>query len=93
MVSSEPPDGMVVHGEVRLDDARIWLHRATDGLASPQALTQLDGGLVRAQEAGAVIDSEPTDQEYGPRQYGARDLEGHHWWLATPTAAPALPDR
>ena len=98
------PDGMVVHGEVRLGGARIWLHRATGDLASPQTLTQLNGGLVvhvddvdahfaSTRDAGAVIDSEPADQEYGQREYGARDLEGHHWWFATPTAAPALPDR
>jgi uncharacterized glyoxalase superfamily protein PhnB len=98
------PDGMVVHGEVRLGDARIWLHRATGTLASPQTLTQLNGGLVvhvddvdahfaHAKAAGAVIDREPEDQSYGQREYGARDLEGHHWWFATPTATPALPDR
>jgi len=98
------PDGTVVHGEVRLGDARIWLHRVSDGLASPRTLTQLAGGLVvhvddvdahfaRARDAGAVIDREPEDQDYGQREYGARDLEGHHWWFATPTAAPALPAR
>jgi uncharacterized glyoxalase superfamily protein PhnB len=98
------PDGTVVHGEVRLGDARIWLHRETGSLASPRNLTQLNGGMVvhvddvdahfaRSRDAGAVIDSEPADQEYGQREYGARDLEGHHWWFATPTTAPALPDR
>jgi uncharacterized glyoxalase superfamily protein PhnB len=98
------PDGTVEHGEVRLGEARIWLHRATGDLASPQVLSQLNGGLVvhvddvdahfaRAREAGAVIDREPEDQPYGQREYGARDLEGHRWWFATPTDAPALPDR
>ena len=98
------PDGTVVHGEVRLGEARVWLHRPTDTLGSPQSLTQLNGGLVvhvddvdahfaRSRDAGAVIDSAPVDQEYGQREYGARDLEGHHWWFATPTAAPAHPDR
>ena len=98
------PDGTVVHGEVRLDEARIWLHRVSGDLASPRTLTQLNSGLVvhvqdvdahfaRARDAGAVIDREPNDQPYGQREYGARDLEGHHWWFATPTVAPALPDR
>jgi len=98
------PDGMVVHGEVRLGEARIWLHRVTGDLASPQTLSQVNGGFVvhvddvdahfaRARDAGAVINSEPADQDYGQREYGARDLEGHHFWFATPTAAPALPDR
>jgi len=98
------PDGTVVHGEVRLAGARIWLHRVGNDLASPRTLTQLNSGLVvhvedvdahfaRARDAGAVIDRVPDDQPYGQREYGARDLEGHHWWFATPTTAPALPDR
>jgi hypothetical protein len=33
-----------------------------------------------------VIDSEPTDQEYGPREYGARDPEGRRFRFATPIA-------
>ena len=72
------PDGTVVHGEVRLGDARIWLHRVSEDLASPRTLTQLNGGLVvhvddvdahyqRARDAGAVIDREPGDQPYGQR--------------------------
>jgi uncharacterized glyoxalase superfamily protein PhnB len=94
------PDGTVVHGEVRLGDARIWLHRVGGDLASPRELTLLHGGLVvhvddvdahfeRARSAGARIDREPEDQPYGQREYGALDLEGHHWWFATPTAEPA----
>jgi uncharacterized glyoxalase superfamily protein PhnB len=91
-------DGRVVHGEVRAGDAAIWLHAVSPDheLASPRALSQSSGGLVvhvddvdahfrHAREAGATIDSEPVDQEYGQREYGARDPEGHRWWFATPT--------
>ena len=98
------PDGTVVHGEVRLGEARIWLHRVSGDLASPRALTKLNGGLVvhvedvdehfaRVREAGGVIEREPENQPYGQREFGARDLEGHRWWFATPTATPALHDR
>jgi len=98
------PDGTVVHAEVRLGDARIWLHRVGEDLASPRTLTQLNAGLVvhvpdvddhfaRAQKAGATIDHELADQPYGHREYGALDREGHPWWFATPTAPPALPER
>jgi uncharacterized glyoxalase superfamily protein PhnB len=98
------PDGTVIHGEVRLGQARIWLHQVTGDLASPRRLSEQNGGLVvhvndvdahfiRARDAGAVIDREPDDQPYGQREYAARDLEGHHWWFATPTAAPARPER
>jgi MerR family transcriptional regulator, thiopeptide resistance regulator len=91
-----------MHGEVRSGDSAIWLHRVTPehGLASPRAVDVANGGLFvfvddvdahyeRARAAGAHIDSQPIDQPYGQREYGARDLEGHRWWFATPTAALA----
>jgi uncharacterized glyoxalase superfamily protein PhnB len=45
----------------------------------------VDSHHQHARAAGARIDSEPTDQPYGRREYGARDLEGHRWWFGTPT--------
>ena len=33
----------------------------------------------RARNAGAEITAEPTDWEYGERQYSAVDPFGHHW--------------
>jgi uncharacterized glyoxalase superfamily protein PhnB len=91
------PEGQAVHGEVRAGDATIWLHRVTPEhhLDSPLAADAASSGLFfyvddvdahyqRALSAGAQIDSEPVDQPYGQREYGARDLEGHRWWFATP---------
>ena len=88
--------GVVVHGEVTAGDVVIWLHRVSGEheMASPRTLAAQSGGLVvhvddvdahykRARDAGARIDSEPTDQEYGQREYGVRDREGHRWWFAT----------
>ena len=89
--------GLVVHGEVTVGDVVIWLHRVSSEheMASPRTLAAQSGGLVvhvddvdahykRARDAGARIDSEPTNQEYGQREYGVRDPEGHRWWFATP---------
>jgi uncharacterized glyoxalase superfamily protein PhnB len=89
--------GLVVHGEVTAGAVVIWLHRVSPEheMASPRTLAAQSGGLVvhvddvdahykRARDAGARIDSEPTDQEYGQREYGVRDPEGHRWWFATP---------
>ena len=92
------PEGRPIHGEVRAGDAAIWLHRvaAEHQLDSPRSVDVANTGLVvhvddvdahyeRARSAGARIDSEPVDQPYGQREYGARDLEGHRWWFVTPT--------
>jgi uncharacterized glyoxalase superfamily protein PhnB len=91
------PDGVAVHGEVRAGDLLIWLHRAAPehDLASPRSQAVATGGLVvhiddvdahcaHARECGARVDSEPQDQPYGQREYGARDPEGHRWWFASP---------
>jgi len=93
------PDGRPVHGEVFFGGTEIWLHRVTaeHGVAAPPDTDMAGAGLVvhvadvdahcaRAREAGARIESEPTDQPYGQREYEACDLEGHRWWFATPTA-------
>jgi uncharacterized glyoxalase superfamily protein PhnB len=90
-------DGQPVHGEVKTRDGVIWLHAVSPAheLASPKGAPVQQGGLVvfvddvdahftRAKNAGATIDSSPTDQEYGQREYGARDPEGHRFWFATP---------
>jgi uncharacterized glyoxalase superfamily protein PhnB len=92
-------DGTVVHAEVRAGDAPIWLHRVTaeHGMASPLGATGSHGGLevvvpdvdahfALAKAAGARIDRAPSDQEYGLREYGARDPENHRWWFASPLA-------
>jgi len=46
--------------------------------------------MPQARRAGATILSEPTDQDYGQREYAVRDPDGHSWWIATPTAMPTL---
>ena len=92
-------DGTVVHAEVRNGDAAIWLHSVTSEhqLDSPRGGAMAHGGLevivpdvdthfARAKAAGAEIDYEPADQDYGLREYGVRDPENHRWWFSTPLA-------
>ena len=93
-------EGSVVHAEVRAGDRRFWLHEAAGALSSPAAAGARTGGIVlqvrdvdahfeRTKAAGATILREPTDEDYGQREYGLRDPEGHDWYIATPFAAPA----
>ena len=90
-------DGTVVHAEVRHGNAPIWLHKVTveHQMASPRGAAMSHGGLevvvadvdahhARARGAGARIDSEPTDQDYGLREYAARDPENHRWFFSSP---------
>jgi uncharacterized glyoxalase superfamily protein PhnB len=92
-------DSTVVHAEVRVGDAPIWLHRVTaeHEMASPNGAVGSHGGLevivpdvdahfAKVRAAGARIDSEPSDQDYGLREYGVRDPENHRWWFSSPLA-------
>jgi MerR family transcriptional regulator, thiopeptide resistance regulator len=92
-------NGNVIHGEVRLGEAAIWLHAvaAEHQMTSPRASSQSHGGLeiivedvdahyTRSKAAGADIDYPPADKAYGLREYGARDPENHRWWFSTPLA-------
>jgi len=90
-------DGTVVHGEVVNGNAPIWLHRVTaeSGMDSPHhaaashsglsvRIPDVDAHYARVKAAGGHIESEPTDQPYGLREYGVRDLENHRWWFSSP---------
>jgi uncharacterized glyoxalase superfamily protein PhnB len=80
------PNGAQVH----LGDAWIMLREARPGSSTPaqigcatQSLTvyveDVDGHFERAKLAGAKIVEELHVTEYGERQYGAVDPDGHHW--------------
>lgn len=90
-------DGNAVHGEVRVGDTTIWLHAVSPDHRMDTALGKsanhggfvvrvpdVDAHFKRVRATGAKIESEPTDQEYGQREYGVSDPEGHRWWFATP---------
>ncbi|MGP0051392.1 MAG: VOC family protein [Solirubrobacteraceae bacterium] len=92
-------DGNVHHGEVHHDGQVIWLHRVFPerGFLSPEDVPASTGELVvrvddvdqhceHARSAGAEIEYEPADQDYGVREYGARDHEGHRWAFVTALA-------
>jgi len=80
------PSGAQLH----LGAACIMVRSARDGALSPrqlgygtQSLTvfveNIDGHFQRAKAAGATIVEILHETEYGERQYGATDLDGHHW--------------
>ncbi len=89
------PGGRVNGAQMHLGDAWIMLNRAQPGCASPaqagcgtQSLTvfvdDVDAHFERAKAAGAKIVEDLHETEYGERQYGVEDLEGHHWLNIVP---------
>jgi PhnB protein len=92
----ETPDGRVAHAEVKIGDTVV---RLCDNLPifDAKAPTELGGTTVeiflfvedvdaairRAEQAGATVKVEPTDQFWGDRLAQLRDPFGHHWLVAS----------
>ena len=73
-------DGMIMLGSERDDQfgthlGQSWAYVAVEG--------DIDAHCERARAAGAEIVREPEDQDYGSRDYSARDLEGNLWSFGT----------
>jgi uncharacterized glyoxalase superfamily protein PhnB len=90
----EAPDGTIAHAELRLGESLIMLGQGAEDLQDPPdnprsarttiyvAVEDVDGLHARAQGAGADV-SELTEQDYGSRDFSARDVEGIHWSFGT----------
>ncbi len=82
-------DGAVIIGDVR--GAR---RPPRPGEVTASVLVRVDDARAhceRAREHGARIVMEPTDFEYGERQYHAEDHAGHHWTFSQ-TLADVAPE-
>jgi len=86
-------DGTVNHGELVLGEGVIMLGQPGPTYQSPAKrggatagvnvyVDDVDAHFEHAKAAGATIQMEPTDQEYGDRRYDAKDPEGHDWFFA-----------
>jgi uncharacterized glyoxalase superfamily protein PhnB len=87
-------DGAVDHGELTIGDGVVMLGQPGSDYQSPNSrggratagvhvyVDDVDAHYERAKAAGAVINAEPSDQEYGDRRYDCEDLEGHDWFFA-----------
>ncbi len=83
-------DGQVSGAQMHLGNAWIMLNRAKPRAATPahlgagtQSLTifveNVESHFASVKAAGAKIVEELNETVYGEFQYGAEDLDGHHW--------------
>lgn len=82
--------GMVMLSTERDDDDRGWGPHAGQGWIYV-AVEDPDAHCERARAAGANIIRELEDQDYGSRDYSARDPEGNIWSFGTYNPAVAAP--
>jgi uncharacterized glyoxalase superfamily protein PhnB len=81
------PDGQFVHAELVLGTGMVMVSQARSARPRPAdddwrvyvAVDDVDAHHDRAVAAGAEIVMPLTDQPYGSREYGARDLGGNGW--------------
>ena len=90
-------DGAIQHAELRLGAGMIMLGpqrgddwmggKPPDALASTLSVYAVvadpDAHHARARGAGAEVVRELTDEDYGSREYSARDPEGNLWSFGT----------
>ena len=70
-------DGAVIVADVRGDRRPPRRGEATHSVMV--RVQDVNAHFTRAKAHGAVITMDPTDFEYGERQYGAEDPAGHRW--------------
>ncbi|WP_217162743.1 VOC family protein [Streptomyces sp. AC512_CC834] len=91
----EGEDGSVAHAELAQGNGAVMLGSQGTGGRFDEAMkdgsttgvyvvvADVDAHHRRAVEHGAEILMPPTDQDYGSRDYMARDLEGNIWSFGT----------
>ncbi|MFE5560500.1 VOC family protein [Streptomyces sp. NPDC056544] len=91
----EGEDGSVTHAELAYGNGMVMLGSSGRGGVFDHAMEgagpsgvyvvvdDVDAHHRRAVEHGAEIVMEPTDQDYGSRDYMARDAEGNVWSFGT----------
>jgi uncharacterized glyoxalase superfamily protein PhnB len=82
-------DGAVIVGDVRHDRRPPRRGEVTHSVVVRVA--DVDGHCDRARAHGAHILMEPTDFEYGERQYTVEDPAGHQWTFSE-TLADVAPE-
>ncbi len=88
------PDGVLIHGEMRLGDSMLELGEA-HGRWGPMPtmlllyVDDVDACYRRALAAGATSWSEPADQPYGGRTAAVNDLHGNLWYFSAPVVGAA----
>jgi uncharacterized glyoxalase superfamily protein PhnB len=90
----ENDQGRVGHGELVVGDALVMVGEPGSGYENPNKrggratagvnvyVDDVDAHYERAKAAGAKINEEPSNQDFGDRRYIAEDPEGHDWFFS-----------
>jgi uncharacterized glyoxalase superfamily protein PhnB len=77
-------DGKVRHAELALGDDMIMFGEGDPGdNGIYMAVDDVEAAYTAAKAAGVEITRELNDTDYGSREFGCRDLDGHAWSIGT----------
>ena len=88
LFAMKQPDGRVGHAELQIGTSRVMMGEPMGEFTAMPAMLHLyvedcDALYKRAIDAGATPEMEITDQFYGDRSGGVKDLAGNMWWIST----------
>lgn len=85
-----------LHCEVKIGDSLVMIGGGPTFDPRPAAIhlyvPNVDEVYARAVEAGATSVAEPSDQEYGERVAGVKDIGGNEWYIAQRFDQSPIPD-
>jgi uncharacterized glyoxalase superfamily protein PhnB len=94
----EGENGGIAHAELRFGDGVLMFSTAGEGDPTFNqgigrtvvyvVVDDVDPLFERARKAGAEVLMEPTDQDYGSRDFAIRDPEGNIWSFGTYAPTP-----
>jgi uncharacterized glyoxalase superfamily protein PhnB len=81
-------DGLVQHGEVRIDDTVVMIADAMEGYPMVPSnlhvyVRDVDATFKKALAAGATAVQEPVKKEDSDKRGGFREPGGTTWWIGT----------
>lgn len=89
----EGENGGIAHAQMRFGDEVVMFASASEGdpvfnqgvgrTMVYLAIDDPDARFERARDAGAEVVMEPSDQDYGSRDFAVRDHEGNIWSFGT----------
>jgi PhnB protein len=86
------------HAEYRIGDSMVMIGGGAAWRGTPLRgelhlyVTDADAVYQQALEAGATSLYAPTDQPYGDREAGVKDVAGNYWYIATHKATGHMPE-
>lgn len=85
----ETDNGAIAHASLKIQESMVMLAESSD-IYPPMPgmlyvyMDDCDAYYKRAMEAGGISLREPTNEAYGDRSSGVKDMGGNQWWIAGP---------